>query len=232
MLHKLCGDAAFKNIVLVTNMWSEVAHDIGEAREEELSSHFLKLALDKGARMVRHNNSVESAHSIIQMIAASSPVVLQIQWELVDKQESIIDTAAGESVSQELNGQIRRHLAELGEVREEMLQALREEDEETVRELNEHRSKLEKRIEEIEKDLEGMTADYAVELERIEAGVKEMEREARRAQAEHTHELANLTRGPAITSTVDRLGLGRGKLQARSDGSGANGYWVVIPIYQ
>ena len=44
MLCKLCGDAALKNVVLITNMWSEVPPNVGEAREKELSSEFFKPA--------------------------------------------------------------------------------------------------------------------------------------------------------------------------------------------
>ena len=46
---RLCGDAALKNAVLVTNMWGEVSGNIGEAREKELSSKIFKPALDNGA---------------------------------------------------------------------------------------------------------------------------------------------------------------------------------------
>ena len=53
IFRELCGETSLKNVVLVTNMWNEVSRYVGEAREKELASDFLKPALDKGAKMVR-----------------------------------------------------------------------------------------------------------------------------------------------------------------------------------
>ena len=65
MFRRLCGDAALRNVVLVTNMWNEVSPDIGKAREYELYSGLFKLALLKDTRMIQHRNTVGSAHDII-----------------------------------------------------------------------------------------------------------------------------------------------------------------------
>jgi hypothetical protein len=51
-------------VVLLTNMWGEVSHEVGEARERELTSNFFKPALDKGAQLVRHHNTEQSAHTL------------------------------------------------------------------------------------------------------------------------------------------------------------------------
>ena len=53
------------------------------------------------------------------------PVVLQIQRELVDERNDIVDTTAGDSIDSKLREQIRRHQADLKELREEMKQALK-----------------------------------------------------------------------------------------------------------
>ena len=179
---ELCGNAALKNAVLVTNMWSEVSHDIGQAREDELSSDFFKLVLDNGAQMARHHDTIQSAHDIIRRIMENHPVVLQIQRELVDERKDIVDTAAGEAVNKELNEQIRRHRAELEDLQKEMAQALEKKDEQIRRELEEDRRKTEERVEKIKKDSEGMAAKYAAEKEKMEAKVKQMEQEMRGLQ--------------------------------------------------
>ena len=205
MFRKLCGDVAMRNVVLVTNMWGEVPSDIGEGREQELSSKFFRPALDKGARMVRHHNTVQSAHAIIQRIVQNRPAALQIQRELVDEKKDIINTAAGEAINRELNEQMRRHQAELKEVQEEMAQALRAKDEETRRELAEARKKLRERMEETAKDSEGMTSGYAAEKERVEAVVEEMElqakRERERVELEHIRPRPNPPR--RVTNLTD-----------------------------
>ena len=150
-------------------MWDEVPLDIGEARNYELYNNLFKMAIYKGARMVRHHNTVESAHDIIRMLAASRPVVLQIQRELVDEGKRIIDTAAGEAVNREPDWQTRQHQAELKRLREEMVQ-LREKEEETRLEREEERKKLQEW------------------MEAMEQGVKERER----AEAEHKRQLTDL----------------------------------------
>ena len=130
LFRKLCGESTLRNVVLVTNMWERGSWEYNEARENELSSRFFKPALDKGAQMVRHHNTAQSAHDIIRMITRNHPVVLQIQRELVDEHKDIIDTAAGEDVSRELGELTRRHKDELKTLKEEMMQALMEKDEE------------------------------------------------------------------------------------------------------
>ena len=109
MFRELCGESALKNTVLVTNMWAVGSKDTNEACEKGLSGQFFKLALDKGAQMVRHHNTVQSAHDIIWEIMKNRPVVLQIQRELVDERKDIADTAAGDSIKRELEDQIGRH---------------------------------------------------------------------------------------------------------------------------
>ena len=88
-------------MVLVANTWGVNSQGISEVRERELFDYFFKPALDKGAQIVRHHNTVQSAHDIIWRVVKNHPVVLQIQRELVDEGKNIIDTAAGESTNQE-----------------------------------------------------------------------------------------------------------------------------------
>ena len=69
------------------------------------------MAVFKGAQMIRHHNTVESAHDVVRRVMANRPVVLQIQRELVDERKDIVDTTVGEAISQEPDGQTRRHQA-------------------------------------------------------------------------------------------------------------------------
>ncbi|KAF9653408.1 P-loop containing nucleoside triphosphate hydrolase protein [Thelephora ganbajun] len=237
MFRELCGDTTLKNVVLVTNMWGEVSRKVGESREDELSGNFFKPVLDKGAQMVRHHNTAQSAHDIIRMIMKNRPVVLQIQRELVDEHKDIIDTAAGEAVNRELNEQIRRHQAELKIVQEEMMQALKEKDEETRQELEEETRKLQEQMEKIKKDSEGMASNYAVEKERMEVKMKEMEQEARkerqRAEAEYNRQMADLNKRlqeVANASKAERERLERDikRLQDRLDDSDDDSWCILM----
>ena len=199
-----------RNAVLVTNMWGEVSLNVGEARERDLSSDFLKPALDEGAQMARHDNTAQSAHDIIRTIIRNAerhhPVALRIQHELVEDPRDIVDTIAGKAISQELTAQIKQHQKHLGEVLEAMVEALKEQDEETMEELEEDQDKLQERMKKIKKDLEGMSANYAAEKGRMEAKMKEVNQGTRgREQGEvsHNHDLQD------ETDMADRAGSGQ-----------------------
>ena len=177
LFRKLCGESTLKNVLLVTNMWKQDSQVVNEGREKQLSGKFFKPALDKGAKMVRHYNTAKSAHDIIQKIINNNPTVLQIQREIVDEHKNIIDTAAGESINRELKEQIKKHQAELRDLRKEMMEALKAKDEEARQELEEAKRDLEEKILKIEKATKKMVANYAVEKERAEARMREMEQE-------------------------------------------------------
>ena len=174
MFRTICGESTLGNVVIATSMWGGDSQDISEARNRELRNRFFKQALDGGAKMARHHDTIESTHGIVRMVLGNSPAALQIQRELVDQQKDIADTTAGKAIIVELNEQIKRHQTELREVLEEIEQALEEKDEETRRELEEEKRKLQERVMEIANDEKGMSADYAAEKERVEARLKEM----------------------------------------------------------
>ena len=238
MFRELCGDAALKNVVLVTNMWSEVSSEVGEDRERQLSNKFFRPVLELGVQMVRHHNTAQSAHDIIRRMLANDPVVLQIQRELVDEHKDIADTAAGRAVNQELNELMRRNQAELKEVQEEIERALKEKDEQTMQELEEGRKKLKEELEKAKKDSEGMASNYAAEKERTEVKLKELEQEERRERTrfEATYRRQSIglnPRPPEVANTFaahrPRLGQETEKRRYRLDDSNDNGF-VTVPL--
>ena len=190
MFRELCGDAALRNVVIVTNMWGEVSPEDGLDRENQLSSKFFKPVLDLGAQMARHYNSTRSAHEIIRRILKNRPMPLRIQRELVDEHLDIANTAAGNAVNRELNEQRKRHRDELRGVEEEIEQAMREQDEETRQELEEDRRRLQEQMDKVRQDSERMALDYAAEKEKLAAKMQGMEREAQErewAEPEHPY---------------------------------------------
>ena len=197
MFRELCGDAALKNVVLVTNMWTRDSRDVNEAREIELSGKFFKPVLDKGAQLIRHHDTPKSAHDIIRKIMANHPVVLQIQQELVDEHRNIVDTSAGQAVSRELNEQSERYRAELEKLEKRIRQALREKDEEMRRELEKQARGLRERMAKIEEQLEGMALNYMAEKKRVEAWMRQTEQEVRGregAEGEYKRRLSDFDR--------------------------------------
>ena len=167
MFRELCGDSTLKNVVLVTNMWDEVSPEDGQYRENQLTSSFFKPVLNKGAQMVRHLNTTESAHNIIREIIRNHPIVLQIQREVVDEEKDILGTSVGEVVKKEINELIERLQADSEKVQAKLVQALKEEDEVARGELKEEKRKIQALVEKVKKDLEEMTSSYAAEKERM-----------------------------------------------------------------
>ncbi|KAF8170412.1 hypothetical protein BJ912DRAFT_1066593 [Pholiota molesta] len=83
MFRQLCGDSTLQNVVILTSMWGDVTCEVGEA------------LLEKDALLLRHENTTQSAHAIVQHIIQNRPYSLQIQRELVDEKKDISGTAAG-----------------------------------------------------------------------------------------------------------------------------------------
>ena len=195
MFRKLYGGSTLENVAIVTNVWNGGFQDIDEACERELRDSFFKPALDGGAQMVRHRDTVESAHDIIRRVLKNNPTSLQIERELVIGREDIANTTAGKAVIQGLNEQIKRHQAELEKVREEIERALRMKDEGTRGELEEEARRLEERMVKIAKDEKGMSAGYVAEKARIEAVTKKgwEARKMVRDEANHAHNLRDET---------------------------------------
>ena len=211
MFRELCGDKTLQNVILVTNMWEDVARDVGEAREKELTTNFFKPVLDKGARLTRHHNTVKSAHGIIRSIMENVPIPLQIQRELVDEGKDVIDTAAGEAINKELNEQIRRHQEELKAVKEDMLKALKEKDEETRQELEEETCRLQEQMDKMRMNSESMASDLQEEKRKMGEAMREMQEKARKereqAEEEYRKQMDDLNRrlqDSANASAADR----------------------------
>jgi len=64
MFHSLCGNAALKNVILCTTMWSGVSADVGAEREEELESKFWQKMIAKGASTTRYDGTPENSREI------------------------------------------------------------------------------------------------------------------------------------------------------------------------
>jgi hypothetical protein len=122
MFKELCGDDSLKNVVIVTNMWAGVDKETGEAREAQLMKEdkFFKPVLDKGAQIVRHDNTPETARAILSHVIENTPLPLRIQTELVDQGKNLSETAAGAELNRELMEQIKKHELEMKELQKEM----------------------------------------------------------------------------------------------------------------
>ncbi|KAL4242322.1 hypothetical protein ABKN59_011953 [Abortiporus biennis] len=179
MFRKLCGDDTLQNVLIVTTMWGLVEKERGEARERELMSdeRLMKPVIDKGARMVRHYNNMQTAQNIMFMMLNNRPMALQIQKEIIDEKKDISETAAGVELDRELAALAKKHREELASIQKDMEQALKEKDEETRKELEEYRKEVQTSMDSIKNDRERLSKEFSEEKKRAEKRMQEMSNE-------------------------------------------------------
>lgn len=181
MFRKLCGDDTLKNVIIVTNMWGEVNHRLAEARETELKRDelFFKPALDKGAQMARHMNTVPSAQAILRLVLNNHPLPLQIQVQLVDECKDITQTSAAEELNRDLNAQILKYQEEVRALKDEIQQVIREKDEQMRKELEVDREETRKAIARVEREIQQLGPNYKKEREKLESMLGQQGRKKR-----------------------------------------------------
>jgi hypothetical protein len=126
MFKALCGTPALKNVVYVTNMWSEPPTEDEILRETELrdTNEFFGGALAEGAQMARHNNTRDSAQNIIRMLLGKTTVVTKLQIQLVDHGIPLEETDIGLVIGHDLEDNLRKQKDEMEELMAQKQKAL------------------------------------------------------------------------------------------------------------
>ncbi|KAF1995078.1 hypothetical protein P154DRAFT_446313 [Amniculicola lignicola CBS 123094] len=171
MFRKLCGDDAFKNVVLATTFWDEMKdHEKGERREKQLVTErkWWGYMASKGSQIRRFQNSRQSALDIITELAGLPRVSLQIQREMVDDGLTIDHTAAGEALNKELAELAANHASELRKLQEDMEQAIKDRDEDLQKTISEMQDEKREMIGRLENELEALQADRREEMRAME----------------------------------------------------------------
>lgn len=227
--------------MIATNMWSDVTPEIGEKRERELASSelFFKPALDVGARMMRHDNTVESAHSIVREILGSEPKPLNIQREIVQEGKTLVETDVGVDLREALEKQSTEHKAELDNLKVEMDNLITRKDERhrvEVHELTSTVNALQDHLEKIESESRALRDELSAYDEKLRALTETMdqrerelrelqnrtsEQRAKLAEMETALQNANNTNTPMGSSNIRRLS--RKPSQSRGAAGGVRG---------
>ncbi|KAG8214932.1 hypothetical protein J3R82DRAFT_10122 [Butyriboletus roseoflavus] len=169
MFQELCGEEAYPNVLLVTGMWDTVTPELGNSRYQELATKdiFFKPVLEKGARMMRHNNTRESALEIIRNLVDMPPVVLRIQRELGGGVD-IMQTSVYKQIRELISEMVAQRQKKLDTLIEEMAEAERDRDEETQEELQEEVQAAKVELQEAQDKASKLASEYQVELRRIQ----------------------------------------------------------------
>jgi len=188
MFRKICGEDTLSSVVIATTMWDQVDETIGGRREEELSTKevFFKAAVDKGARLLRHSNDIQSARSIVNSIVQRhrAPITLQIQDEL-SRGLDISETKAGAELRQEIFEQMERHREEIKGIMLEIQEANRNRDEQSRQELAHEREKIERLILRMQEDSASLSEGYRDALSKLEERLR-LSEEVKKGHNHHT----------------------------------------------
>lgn len=198
MFRQLCGDNALQNLAITTNMWGEVSLEKGYERERELITNgkFFKSALDKGAEIRRHDNSIESGAGILRWIMSKQPVVLGIQDEIVNQGKDLAETQAAEELQREIMEEAERQRAEMAKYQEEVEAEARRIEEERKMEMERIRVETLQRMEE---ERERELAEIRAEKLRIEREVEEMAERHRREMESIRVQIEHHNRPPSVS---------------------------------
>jgi hypothetical protein len=107
MFEKLCGPDAFNKVMLVITMGANNAsparQQVEEHRLQELQDRYWASMLKRGSSIEKHDHTVQSAERILQILAKkASPVVLQVQREIVDDKLVYNQTGVGQLANEAL----------------------------------------------------------------------------------------------------------------------------------
>jgi septal ring factor EnvC (AmiA/AmiB activator) len=194
MFQKLVGKSVLDHVICCTTMWDREEEPMGEftRRENELETTYWANMLAGGAQMTRHNNTAQSARSIIAKLVYKKPVVLKIQRELVDEKKSLSETSAGVEVNKELARKAERDQKELEETKEAFERMRAEDNVKMAKLLADERAQLERKLQEAEMARAKLDADRQADLKRLEdriAAARARENEARR---NHERQIENI----------------------------------------
>lgn len=163
MFRELCGRDPLRNVILATTFWGKVDQAEALKREKQLAEteEFWGGMLEAGSIMERLIGR-ESALAIVSLLLGKNPIALQIQHELVDEAKALIDTAAGQTVNEELMRLQHEHKSELARMRNEM-DELKEHDEQLRTMMAKQQVKVEKELEKVRQQQEKLSYDRRVE---------------------------------------------------------------------
>jgi hypothetical protein len=170
MFRQLCGKEPLKNVILATTFWSKVDKEDALRREEQLRTtpEFWGDMLARGSTMKRLIDQ-SSALDLVSLLIKKPQVTLQIQHELVEDNKSLVDTAAGQAVNEELIRLAQKHKEDMERVQKEIQEALEERDLEMQQILEQQQNRLDKEIDKVRQQQEQLRYDRRAERRKIES---------------------------------------------------------------
>ncbi|KIO05148.1 hypothetical protein M404DRAFT_82686, partial [Pisolithus tinctorius Marx 270] len=176
---ELCGKDAFKNIVIVTNMWRDDELEVCNKRESELAADdkFYKAVLEGGGKMVRHDGTAASAKAIVRQLINKGNVTLAGQREIVDEHKEFSGTSAGKELTRALKEQAEEYDTELRELHASLEASTHDKDQEKRRVAQDDLESKREEIEKIKSRIENIEQTFRTEKARLLTIIADMEAE-------------------------------------------------------
>jgi hypothetical protein len=190
MFKKLCGDGNLASVVLATTFWSQVNDEIGKTREKQLKTTptFWGSMSTRGSQVFRHDSAEKSGAAIVQyLLDRRDKPVYAIQDEMVNKNKTLEETAAGSEVQAEMEKMRRRYEQVIVDLKREMEEAIKTGDEVMRKELEKERKEREKFVERELQERKKMQAD-------ADALWQQREAEREKERLEHVQRMETLQR--------------------------------------
>ena len=168
---KLVGHALSK-ILFVTTQWDLENSDRCYAREKELVTHFWRPAIEAGSKTARFKGDHGSALAILKACVLDQHFPLLIQEELVVEHKALLETAAGQAVRQEIDRAKAENEGLIAKLKEEMQEALREKDNQYLRELMDQEERQNRIIHQLKEQQESLSASRTREMEQMRKDMK------------------------------------------------------------
>ncbi|KAI8259406.1 hypothetical protein K4K56_006667 [Colletotrichum sp. SAR 10_98] len=206
MFKKLCGDDAYKHVVLTTSMWGDEENDAAKvSRETELKADegFWGSMQSRGSRVMRWKNNRSSASAVVEHLLQCRQIygspTLQIQRELVKENKDLKDTSAGQEVGRELLEARKKMSQDVQDLKKEHEDALRTKDYELAEKLRKEKQEMESKLQTAEEaqkalriDLEHLLREKTEEFEMKQKELIEQVAEADQLAAKRDEELKKL----------------------------------------
>jgi hypothetical protein len=162
---RLCGEGAFRKVVLATTFWDQIDYTIGERRERELKSEwdYWGEMMDRGSKVLRHDRGRRSAKDILkylidQRTLNNRATPLAIQREMMVERKPLSQTGAGAEMMSQLERQRLEYERKLRDLRRDLEDAMNNRDKE-----------LQAQIEKLTREAEAKKAQDEADKQKLEA---------------------------------------------------------------
>ena len=186
MFRLLCGDRALPNVVLATTRWSDPTHKQEYQEQQERQAELISRPeywgdlIYHGATSALYDGTYASALSIISHLEERSPIVLDIQHQMVDNSRPLLQTAAGRCLDDDFMKTKAELQLQLDEVPMQVMTARQEEaDKVFVEDMENQRAEIMSRIALAEQERRKLDIDIAGKSKESDKRIQELAQQTR-----------------------------------------------------